>query len=116
MIDPLDEYRRQYAEVHNPTIPLTDEELDGIREIIRKDSDRGGLAGVHRGILLREVDRLRAENTGQAKRFAEVAEIHRPTGLVAVGVEDHDHCLNCDQVWPCATARAIGLYQEGTPS
>jgi len=116
MSDPMDEYRRQYAEVHNPTIPLTNDELDGIREIVRTGSDRGGLSGVHRGILLREVDRLRAENTEQSERFAEVAEIHRPTGLVEVGVEDYDHCLNCDQVWPCATARAIGLDQEGTPS
>lgn len=61
-----------------------------------------------------EAARLRAENTAQAERIADAAEIHRPTGLVEVGVEDYDHCLNCDQVWPCATRRALGLDQDGS--
>jgi len=92
--DPIDQYRRHYAEVHNPTIPLSEDELNGIRDIDETDRDRGGLSGVHRKILLGEVYRLRrtlAEVEEERDEYARkyIAATNRLENLGVVTDDDY---------------------------
>lgn len=57
-----------------PTLPLTDAELETIRKDV--ESNTPAYASVTRAILFHEVVRLRAENTTQAERLAEAQMEH----------------------------------------
>jgi hypothetical protein len=85
-----------------------------------------------------DLEKLRAENTAQAKRIDEALGLHKPVMFAWTKVDGTvvkefgnycEHCaslchsssgMSCDEpmdgAWPCATARALGVNQEGTPS
>ena len=86
-------------------------ELDSMTqfaESLRAERDRSVRSCGELGV---ELDRLRAENTAQAARLAEFAEVHEPY-IDEMGVKRcgtcHNH-LGEPKWWPCDSGRALGV-------